>query len=141
MIRRIAVGVFILLFATALVFAATQDTSRWKRYRNTEYGFEIAYPPDWLFDTSYQDNSGKPPSPGQRPAFGGETRTCLVWRWMARSANAAERACPVHQLGADGWRQRFFLPEVLLTHAFQLQVAQVSSTPSVRLRLRRSRGR
>ena len=74
MIRRIAVGVFILLFATALVFAAAQETSRWKRYRNTEYGCEIAYPPDWLFDNGYQDNYGKPPSPGQRPAYSGETR-------------------------------------------------------------------
>jgi len=74
MIRRTAVGVFILLFAMALVFAAAQDTSRWKRYRNTEYGFEIAYPPDWLFDNGYQDNYGKPPSPGQRPAYAGETR-------------------------------------------------------------------
>jgi hypothetical protein len=74
LIRRIAVGVFILFFATALVFAAAQDTSRWKRYRNNEYRFEIAYPPDWLFDNGYQDNYGKPPSPGQRPAYAGETR-------------------------------------------------------------------
>jgi hypothetical protein len=71
--QRIAAGIFILLFAAALPFAAAQDTSRWKQYRSSEYGFEIAYPADWEFDASYQDNYGKPPSPGQRPAYAGET--------------------------------------------------------------------
>jgi hypothetical protein len=75
MIRRTAAGVFILLFvATSVHFAAAQDTARWKRYRNSEYVFEIAYPPDWLFDDGYQNNYGKPPSAGQRPAYAGETR-------------------------------------------------------------------
>ena len=74
MTRKIAVGVFVLLFATALLFAAAQDTSNWKRYRNSEYGFEIAYPADWEFDANYEDNYGKPPSGGQRPAYDGETR-------------------------------------------------------------------
>ena len=74
MTRRIGVGVFILLFATALLFGAAQDSFRWKRYRNSEYGFEIAYPADWQFDAGYQDNYGKPPSAGQRPAYAGETR-------------------------------------------------------------------
>ena len=74
MIRSVAAGVFILL-ATSLLVAAAQDTSRWKRYSNSEYGFEIAYPPDWQFDDGYQNNYGKPPSPGQRPAYAGETRS------------------------------------------------------------------
>ena len=74
MIRPLAAGVFILLCATTLPFAAAQENSNWKRYRNSEYGFEIAYPADWDFDASYQDNYGKPPSPGQRPAYAGETR-------------------------------------------------------------------
>jgi hypothetical protein len=90
MIRRTAAGVFILLFvATSVHFAAAQDTARWKRYRNSEYVFEIAYPPDWL-------------------------------------SHASERARPPRQLGPDGWRQRFFLPEVLSAHAVQFQVAKVS---------------
>jgi hypothetical protein len=74
MIRRIAAGIFILLLATGFLCASAQDTSRWKRYRNSEYGFEIAYPADWEFDASYEDNFGKPPSSGQRPAYAGETR-------------------------------------------------------------------
>jgi hypothetical protein len=75
MTPRIKAGLFILLFATALLFAAAQDTPNCKRYRNSEYGFEIAYPADWEFDASYQDNYGKTPSGGQRPAYAGETRT------------------------------------------------------------------
>ena len=74
MTRKLVAGILILFFATALHFAAAQDTSHWKPYRNSEYGFEIAYPPDWLFDNAYQDNYGKPPSSGQRPAYAGETR-------------------------------------------------------------------
>lgn len=69
-----AVSLFILVFATALLFGAEQDTSNWKRYRNSEYGFEIAYPANWDFDDGYQNNYGKPPSAGQRPAYAGETR-------------------------------------------------------------------
>jgi hypothetical protein len=74
MIRPIAAGVFILLCTATLPFAAAQESSNWKRYRNYEYGFEIAYPADWDFDAGYQDNYGKPPSAGQRPAYAGETR-------------------------------------------------------------------
>src|ERR1700726_3959659 len=75
MIRRMPAGVFILLFvATSLHFAAAQDTSSWKRYRSSEYGFEIAWPSDWQVDDGYQNNYGKPPSSGQRPAYAGETR-------------------------------------------------------------------
>ena len=74
MTRKIAVGVFVLLFATALLFAAAQDTSNWKRYRNSEYGFEIAYPADWEFDANYEDNYGKPPSGNRPAAYAGETR-------------------------------------------------------------------
>jgi hypothetical protein len=75
MSRRIAVGLFIALFAGALLFAAAQDTSSWKHYRNSEYGFEIAYPQNWEFDTHYVDNYGKSPLDGRRPAYAGETRT------------------------------------------------------------------
>src|SRR6201998_1412935 len=74
MIRPIAAGVFILLCTATLPFAAAQESSNWKRYPNHEYGFEIAYPADWDFDAGYQDNYGKPPSAGQRPAYAGETR-------------------------------------------------------------------
>ena len=74
MTRRMAVGIFVLLFGTVLLFAAARDTSSWKRYRSSEYGFEIAYPADWDFDAGYQDNYGKPPSAGQRPGYAGETR-------------------------------------------------------------------
>ena len=56
-------------------FTAAQDMPNWKPYRNSGYGFEIAYPADWEFDTSYQDNYGKRPSDGQRPAYAGETRS------------------------------------------------------------------
>jgi len=72
---RITVGLFILLFNSALLFTAAQDTPNWKRYRTSEYGFEIAYPADWEFDASYQDNYGKQPSDGQRLAYAGETRS------------------------------------------------------------------
>jgi len=73
--RRITAGVLILLFTTVLLFAAAQETPSWKRYFSSEYGFEISYPVDWEFDSGYQNNYGKPPSPGQRPAYSGETRT------------------------------------------------------------------
>ena len=33
---------------------------------------------------------------------------------------------PSRELGAERWPQRFFLPEILLAHAFQFQSAQVS---------------
>jgi hypothetical protein len=72
--RRIAVSFFVLLFTTAFLLAAAPETSSWKRYLSSEYGFEIGYPADWEFDSGYQNNYGKPPSPGQRPAFAGETR-------------------------------------------------------------------
>ena len=49
---RLTKGLFIVLFASALIFAAAQDTSSWKHYRNSEYGFEIAYPTDWKFVAS-----------------------------------------------------------------------------------------
>ena len=75
MIRRIAIGIFILGFATALHFAAAQDTSPWKRYSSPAYGFEIGYPANWEFDDGYQDNYAKSPSAGQRPAYAGETRS------------------------------------------------------------------
>jgi hypothetical protein len=74
MTRKIAVGLFIVLFASALLFAAAQDTSSWKHYRNSEYGFEIAYPSDWEYVASNVDNDGKRPSDGQHPANAGETR-------------------------------------------------------------------
>ena len=73
--RRITAGVLGLLFTTALLFAAAQDTSNWKHYRNSEYSFEIAYPTHWEFDANYVDNYGKTPPVGQRPAYAGETRT------------------------------------------------------------------
>jgi hypothetical protein len=72
--RRITVSVFFFLFTTALLFAAAQETSTWKRYLSSEYGFEIDYPADWGFDSGYQNNYGKPPSTGQRPGYAGETR-------------------------------------------------------------------
>jgi hypothetical protein len=75
MTRKMAVGLLVVLFTSALLFAAAQDTSTWKHYRNSEYGFEIAYPTHWQFDASYADNYGKTPSDGQRPAYAGETRT------------------------------------------------------------------
>jgi hypothetical protein len=74
MIRRIAIGAFIILLVTGFLFAAAQDIPGWKPYRNSEYGFEFAYPADWEFDDGYQDNYGKSPSSGQRPAYAGETR-------------------------------------------------------------------
>jgi len=75
MTRKIAVGLFIVLFASALLFAAAQDTSSWKHYRNSEYGFDIAYPTDWKFVATFVDNSDKTPSGGQHPAYAGETRS------------------------------------------------------------------
>jgi len=75
MTQKVAVGLFIVLSASALVFAAAQDASNWKRYRNSEYGFEIAYPTGWQFDANYVDNYGKTPLAGQRPAYAGETRS------------------------------------------------------------------
>ncbi|MGA8075276.1 MAG: hypothetical protein WB995_17510, partial [Candidatus Acidiferrales bacterium] len=75
MARRITASVLVLFFTTALLFAAAQETPRWKRYLSSEYGFEISYPAAWDFDSAYQNNYGKPPSPGQRPAYAGETRT------------------------------------------------------------------
>jgi hypothetical protein len=83
MTRRIIGGLFILLFIplviplfnSALLFTAAQDMPNWKRYRSSEYGFEIAYPANWEFDTGYQDNYGKRPLDGQRPAYAGETRS------------------------------------------------------------------
>ena len=75
MVRKMAVGLFVVFFASALLFATAQDTLSWKHYRNSEYGFEIAYPTNWEFDASYVDNYGKTPSGGQRPAYAGETRT------------------------------------------------------------------
>jgi hypothetical protein len=75
MSRKVAVGLFIGLFASALLFAAAQDTSSWKHYRNSEYGLEIAYPTHWQFIAGDADNNAKRPSDGQRPAHAGETRS------------------------------------------------------------------
>jgi hypothetical protein len=72
--RKTAVGLFIVLFASALLFAAAQDTSSWKQYRNSEYGIEIAYPTNWQFVAGDADDNGKRPSDGQHPAHAGETR-------------------------------------------------------------------
>jgi hypothetical protein len=72
--RRITASVSVLLFTTVLLFAGAQETSDWKRYLSSEYGFEMSYPADWEFDSGYQNNYGKPPSPGQSPAYAGETR-------------------------------------------------------------------
>jgi hypothetical protein len=55
--------------------AGAQTSSGWKGYRSAEYEFEIRYPAEWELDESYQNNYGKLPSPGQRPAYAGETRT------------------------------------------------------------------
>lgn len=74
MIRSIAAGISILLFAAGFLIAAAQDSTGWKRYHNSEYGFEIAYPANWEFVASHQDNNGKPTSGGQRPANAEETR-------------------------------------------------------------------
>jgi len=50
------------------------EKSKWKTYSSSEYGFEIQYPADWLFNADYENNKGKPPS-GRRPAgYAGETR-------------------------------------------------------------------
>ena len=75
MSRKVAVGLFIGLFASALFFAAAQDTSSWKHYRNSEYGLEIAYPTYWQFIAGDVDNNDKPPANGQHPARAGETRS------------------------------------------------------------------
>jgi len=72
--RRITAGVLVLLFTTAILFAAAQKTPSWKRYLSSEYGLEISYPANWQFIPGYQNDDGKPPSPGQHPAFAGETR-------------------------------------------------------------------
>jgi hypothetical protein len=53
---------------------AAPDVSKWKHYVSSEYGFDIAYPADWEYDSAYYHNYGKPPS-GNRPAeYAGETR-------------------------------------------------------------------
>ena len=54
--------------------AGAQGLSSWKRYNNSEYGFEISYPADWDFDDHFENNYGKPPSGHGRPAYAGETR-------------------------------------------------------------------
>ncbi len=74
MSRKAAVGLFIGLFASAFLFAAAQDTSSWKHYRNSEYGLEIAYPTHWQFIAGDADSNDKPPANGQHPAHAGETR-------------------------------------------------------------------
>jgi hypothetical protein len=73
--RRITARVLILFFTTVLLSSAAQETPGWKRYISSEYGLEISYPVDWQFDSAYQNNYGKPPSPGQHPAYAGETRS------------------------------------------------------------------
>jgi hypothetical protein len=70
--RRLTAGV--LLIAVALAVAAAPDASHWKRYRSSEYGFEIAYPSDWHFDGSAADNHAKPASGDGFPVYAGETR-------------------------------------------------------------------
>jgi hypothetical protein len=72
--RRIAASVLIFLFTTVLFLAAAQDTPGWKRYVSSEYDFEISYPAGWQFIPGDRDNSGKPPAPGQHPAYAGENR-------------------------------------------------------------------
>jgi hypothetical protein len=57
-----------------LLFAAAQETPGWKRYLSSEYGLQISYPAGWQFISGDQNDSGKPPSPGQHPALAGETR-------------------------------------------------------------------
>jgi len=74
MTRKIAAGLFVVLFASALLFAAAQKTPSWKPYLSSKYGLEISYPANWQFIPGYQNDDGKPPSPGQHPAFAGETR-------------------------------------------------------------------
>ncbi len=32
------------------------DTSNWKTYTNTKYGFEFKYPQDWVLETNYQSD-------------------------------------------------------------------------------------
>lgn len=75
MTRRLTALVLFLLFTTVLLVAAAQETPGWKRYLSSEYGFEMSYPAHWQFDSGYQNNYGKPPAPGQRPAYAGETRS------------------------------------------------------------------
>jgi hypothetical protein len=72
--RRRAASVLILLFTTALLFAAAQEIPGWKRYLSAEYGLEISYPANWQFIPGNQNDDGKPPPPGQHPALAGETR-------------------------------------------------------------------
>ena len=71
---RITAGVLVLLFTTAILFAAAQQTPGWKPYLSSKYGVEISYPANWQFIPGNQNDDGKPPSPGQHPAFAGETR-------------------------------------------------------------------
>ena len=74
MTRRITASVLILLFTTALLFAAAQETSTWKRYLSSEYGFEISLSggleiclrlPEQLRQTAFD---------WPAPAYAGETR-------------------------------------------------------------------
>ena len=74
MTRRITASVLVLLFSTALLLAAAQETPSWKHYLSSEYGLEISYPANWQFIPGNQNDDGKPPSPGQHPAYAGETR-------------------------------------------------------------------
>jgi hypothetical protein len=74
MSRKIAVGLFVILLASAFLLAAAQDTSSWKHYRNSEYGLEIAYPTHWQFIAGDADKIDKPPADGRHPAHAGETR-------------------------------------------------------------------
>jgi hypothetical protein len=58
--------------------ASSPDTSKWKHYVSSEYGFDIAYPADWEYDSAYYHNYGKTPS-GNRPAeYAGETRNLFT---------------------------------------------------------------
>lgn len=50
------------------------EKSNWKSYSSSEYGFEIQYPADWLFNADYENNKGKPPSGHRAAAYAGETR-------------------------------------------------------------------
>jgi hypothetical protein len=72
--RRITASGLIFLFTAVLLFAAAQETPGWKRYLSSEYGLEISYPAGWQFISGDQNDSSKPPSPGQHPALAGETR-------------------------------------------------------------------
>ena len=54
--------------------ATTTANTGWKSYVSSQYGFEIAYPAEWEFDSNYYDNYGKPPSGNRPAAYAGETR-------------------------------------------------------------------